>query len=248
MDPRPAITERRLAGVRRILVVTGGKGGIGKSSVAAGLALSMARAGHRVGLLDLDLSCPSAHVILGIGESTPEEDRGLVPLVAHGITFLSMASFTGERAAPIRGSETSDALLEMLAVTRWGNLDVLLVDSPPGLGDALMDMVSLLPRAEFVVVAGPSPVVLAVVRRTLDLLRRVDAPMAGLIENMRAPADPVGAIAAALDPALPVLASVEFDTGLAASVGDAERLASSTFMRQLEPAARALVPAPPNGD
>ncbi|MGC8633590.1 MAG: P-loop NTPase [Candidatus Limnocylindrales bacterium] len=243
MDPRPAVVARRLARVGRILAVTGGKGGIGKSSVSVGLALGLAGEGARVGLLDLDLTGPSDHVILGVERPTLTEDAGLVPMLAAGLRFLSVAAIVGERAAPLRGEDISNAVLELLAVTNWGRLDALVVDMPPGFGDALLDVVRLLPRAEYVVVATPSPLVLETVGKALELLRRLDLPVVGLVENMRRDDEPsvMGRLPVG---GLPLLGSVGYDALYETALGDLGRLLATRFMREMAGVAHSVAAGP----
>ena len=185
LDPRYAAVDARLEGVKKILAVTGGKGGIGKSFVSSALAASLAAGGRRVGLLDLDFTSPSAHVILGFETGFPSEEFGIDPHVHHGVHTMSIAHFAGDAPAPLRGDDVTNALLELLAITRWGELDVLVIDMPPGLGDAALDTIRLLGRAEYLVVAQESKVVLESVRRAMELLRRLEAPMIGMVENMQ---------------------------------------------------------------
>ncbi len=167
-----------------MLAVTGGKGGIGKSSVASVLALVLQREGLRTALLDLDLTAPSDHVILGAEDCVPTEEHGVEPPRVDGIELMSVAWFLKEHAAPLRGDDVTNALLEILAVTRWQPADVLVVDMPPGLGDVALDAVRWLPNAEYLVVAGSSRVVPATVRRTLRLLTGLSLPVVGVVENM----------------------------------------------------------------
>ncbi len=141
MDPRLNIIDKRLDGIKKLIAVSGGKGGIGKSLTASVLALTLSRLGYEVGLLDLDLSAPSTHVILGIEGLYPEEEKGIVPSEVHHVKFMSIVYFTGDNPAPLRGIDISNAMLELLVVTRWGALDFLIVDMPPGVGDAMMDVI-----------------------------------------------------------------------------------------------------------
>lgn len=240
MDPRPAIVERRLRGVRRVLAVTGGKGGIGKTSVAVGLALSLRGEGRRVGLLDLDLWGPSDHVVLGVPRPGFREDGGLVPDVVAGLAFMSIASIVGERPALLRGEDISNAILELLAITIWGELDVLMVDMPPGFGDTLLDAARYLPRAEYVVVTTPSELTLATTRKMLELLRRLELPVLGLVENLRREGDAggVGALAAGGDQRL--LGAIGYDEGYEACLGNPERLRGTGFFRDVRVIATAL--------
>ena len=250
MDPRPAVIERRLRGVRRIVAVTGGKGGIGKSSVAVGLALGLAADEARVGLLDLDLWGPSDHVILGVARPGLGEDGGLVPDVVAGVRFMSIASIVGDDPALLRGDDISNAVLELLAVTIWDDLDVLVVDMPPGFGDTLLDAARYLPRAEYVVVTTPSELTLVTTRKTLELLRRLDLPVLGLVENLRRDGDSRGAGGAAAGgpatrgpaagSALRLLGTIGYDERYEASLGDPERLRGTAFCRDVRAVAAAL--------
>lgn len=223
VDPRAAGIATRLAGVRRILAVTGGKGGIGKSMIATLLALAWAAAGRRVGLLDLDLTGPTDHVWLGIDDPRPSERWGVEPLEVAGVRFMSVACFAGAHPAPLRGPDLGNALLELLAITRWPELDALILDMPPGLGDTLLDAARHLGRAEHVVVATDSRVVLATVHRTLALLARLRLDVAGVVENMRrGDTAAVAALAARFD--LPLLCAFPYDDTLEPAAGDPARL------------------------
>lgn len=264
MDPRPAVIERRLRGVRRIVAVTGGKGGIGKSSVAVGLALGLAADEARVGLLDLDLWGPSDHVILGVARPGLGEDGGLVPDVVAGVRFMSIASIVGDDPALLRGDDISNAVLELLAVTIWDDLDVLVVDMPPGFGDTLLDAARYLPRAEYVVVTTPSELTLVTTRKMVELLRRLDLPVLGLVENLRREGDArgirrpgtrgdlpgtrvdlPGAGSAARGGDLPLLGTIDFDGRYEASLGNPERLRATAFYRDVRGVAARLGAASP---
>ncbi len=240
VDPRPAIVDRRLRDVRRIVAVTGGKGGIGKSSVAVGLALSFAAEEARVGLLDLDLWGPSGHVILGIPRPGLREDGGLVPGVVAGVAFMSIASIIGERPALLRGDDITNAILELLAVTIWDELDILVIDMPPGFGDTLLDAARYVPRAEYVVVTTPSELTLATTRKTLELLRSLGLPILGLVENLVRDADGGGwrNAGAGDDPRL--LGVIGYDEAYEASLGDPDRLRRTGFFRDVRAVADAL--------
>lgn len=223
LDPRLAGVRLRLAEVERIVAVSGGKGGIGKSVVASTLALALAERGLATGLFDLDLTGPCDHLILGLGERQPSEEFGLDPPRVHGVRFLSVSYFAGERPAPLRGEELSDALIELLAVGHWGPTDVLVIDMPPGLGDASLDLVRLLRAAEYLVLANPSRVVLETVRRTLTFHRELGSRVAGVVENMSRGA-PAASRSLAEEFGVPFLGSVPFDAELEGALGDARRL------------------------
>jgi len=232
IDPRRAIIPRRLSGVKRVIAVTGGKGGIGKSVVASMLALVAARSGKRAGLLDCDLTSPTDHVILGLDDQFPTEEFGLEPPVVSGVSFMSVQYFLRDHAAPLRGQEVTDALVEILAVTNWGELDVLIVDMPPGLGDATLDAVALLPRVEFLVVANGSAVVLETVRRMLRLLTELRSPLAGVIENMER-GEPGAVAELARASGVAFLGSLPTDETLEGALGDPDRLVATPLGRAL---------------
>jgi ATP-binding protein involved in chromosome partitioning len=224
VDPRESAAHARLAAARRIVAVTGGKGGIGKSLVAATLALGLARQGAKTGLLDLDFSGPCAHLFLGYRGGFPAEEWGVKPPVVGGIGFMSLACFGEAPVIPLRGAAFSEALRELLTITRWGELDFLVVDMPPGIADPLLDALTLLRRCEFLVVTTGSRVALETVARTVRLLREVGASVLGLAENMRrGRGNDVKRWAARNG--VPFLGSVPFDEDLEAAVGDPEQLA-----------------------
>jgi ATP-binding protein involved in chromosome partitioning len=248
VDPRPAIVDRRLRDVRRIVAVTGGKGGIGKSSVAVGLSLSLADDGARVGLLDLDLWGPSDHVVLGVPRPGLREDGGLVPDVVAGISFMTIAGIVGDRPALLRGDDITNAILELLAVTIWGDLDILVVDMPPGFGDTLLDSARYLPRAQYVVVTTPSELTRVTTRKTLELLRRLGLPVLGLVENLRRDADDGASPRAGVADDLRLLGTIGYDEGYEASLGDPDRLRRTAFFRDVRDVAAALgADRPPTG-
>jgi len=236
-DPRPAVIARRLAGVRRIIAVTGGKGGIGKTLVSSCLALSLARAGRRAGLLDLDLTGPCAHLVLGLEGTVPEELNGLLPVARHGLHFMSLACLAAEDPAPLRGEDVTNALIELLAIVQWGELDYLVIDMPPGLSDALLDAVRILRRGEFLVVATASQLVVRTVQRTLRLLAQVQAPVLGVVQNMAAaPTPQVTALAA--DAGLQLWGCIPVDPDLEAAYGHPEALAATAACQAVADLAR----------
>lgn len=240
IDPRLVAVDRRLAEIEQIVAVTGGKGGIGKSLVASTLALELARRGRRTGLLDLDLTGPTDHVVLGAPLGFPEESFGVDPPEHHGVRFLSLAHFAGEAATPLRGPDLTNALLELLAIARWGALDVLVIDMPPGLGDATLDAARLIRRARSLVVATPSALVLETVRRTLQLLASLRVPVAGVVENMaRAPREQVAELAAAFE--VPYLGALPHDPTLEDALGHPERLLATPFAGALARCADTLL-------
>jgi ATP-binding protein involved in chromosome partitioning len=185
VDPRTSIINERLKSVSRIVAVSSGKGGVGKSLVASVLALTLAKKGCKVGLFDLDLTSPSTHVILGVEGAKPKEDRGLVPPVVHGLEYMSIVYYSGDRASPLRGTDVSNALIELLSITRWGKLDFLVLDMPPGIGDVTLDLIRLIGKIEFLVVTTPSRLAFETVRKLAGLLKELKIPVIGVVENMK---------------------------------------------------------------
>jgi ATP-binding protein involved in chromosome partitioning len=233
MDPRVSVIEKRLAGIKRIIAVTGGKGGIGKSFTSSLLALTLARLGYTVGLLDLDLSAPSAHVILGLEEGVyPEEEKGIIPPQVHGVAFMSITYFSGDAPTPLRGTDISNAMLELLAITQWGTLDFLIVDMPPGIGDAAMDTIRWLKRAEFLVITTASKVALETVKKVIRMLEELRMPVIGVIENMKLK-ESSRVHEALKEYNVPFLGAIGFDTNLEDSIGDVDALLETKAAAQL---------------
>jgi ATP-binding protein involved in chromosome partitioning len=185
-DPRTSIINERLAKIGRIVAVSSGKGGVGKSMVATALALSLAKKGCRVGLFDLDFTGPSTHIILGTPSNLqPKEDKGIVPPTFEGLTYMSLVYFVGDNPSPLRGADVSNALIELLSVTQWGELDFLVIDMPPGIGDAVLDLVRLVARIEFLIITTPSLLAFEVVKKQVSLLCELKMPIIGVVENMK---------------------------------------------------------------
>lgn len=183
-DPRPSIIADRLAPVKRILLVGSGKGGVGKTLVASTLALAAADLGLKAGIFDADFYNPSVHVVLGLSGAKPAEDRGVVPPVAAGVKVMTPAFYAGDGAMPLRGPEVTDAMIELLTITRWGELDLLLVDLPPGTGDEVLEATRLMERAEALLVTTPSRLALNGAVRLASLLRALGTKVIGAVENM----------------------------------------------------------------
>jgi len=225
--------------VGRVVAVSSGKGGVGKSMVATTLALSLVEQGLRVGLLDLDFTSPSTHVILGVEGLYPEEEYGIVPPTAHGLKYMSIVHYSLDEPAPLRGEDVSNAIIELLAITRWGDVDYLILDMPPGIGDATLDTLRLVPGIEFMVVTTPSVVAYQSVKRLLLLLRDLKIPIIGVLENMvvnrsRYVEDEVKSLG------LRYLGALDYDEDLEATIGDPGRLMKTRFGKGVGKLARGL--------
>jgi ATP-binding protein involved in chromosome partitioning len=185
VDSRTSVINERLKRIGRIIAVSSGKGGVGKSLVATTLALALARKGCKVGLFDLDFTSPSTHIILGVGEVQPKEEKGIVPPVVKGLEYMSLVYYSRDKVAPLRGADVSNALIELLAVTRWSELDFLVIDMPPGIGDAVLDLIRLVKRIEFLIVTTPSQLAFETVKKLVSLLKDLKVPIIGVVENMK---------------------------------------------------------------
>lgn len=175
-----------VAGVDSVLAVASGKGGVGKSTVATNLALALAALGQRVGLMDADVYGPSIPLMLGIHEKARTgEGRRLQPIERHGVRVMSMAMFIGETTPVIwRGPMLTKLVTEFLRNCDWGDLDVLVIDLPPGTGDVQLTLTQQVSLTGGVVVTTPQDVALADVRRSIAMFRQVQTPVLGVIENM----------------------------------------------------------------
>ena len=181
--------ERQIAGVpgvNAIIAVASGKGGVGKSTTAVNLALAFAANGLSVGILDADIYGPSMPRLLGLtGRPEPAGGRALKPLEGYGVKVMSMG-FMVEDDTPMiwRGPMVISALTQMLREVAWGELDVMVVDMPPGTGDAQLTMAQQVPLAGAVIVSTPQDLALIDARKGLNMFRRVDVPVLGIVENM----------------------------------------------------------------
>jgi ATP-binding protein involved in chromosome partitioning len=175
-----------IPGVRHIIAVASGKGGVGKSTTAANLALGLQARGLKVGVLDADIYGPSMPRLLGIkGRPQQLASDKLAPMEAYGLKVMSMGFLVDEETPMIwRGPMVMSALSQMLKDVAWGELDVLVVDMPPGTGDAQLTMAQQVPLAGAVIVSTPQDLALIDARKGLNMFRKVDVPVLGIVENM----------------------------------------------------------------
>ncbi|KZD05809.1 iron-sulfur cluster carrier protein ApbC [Oceanibaculum pacificum] len=173
-------------GVRAIVAVASGKGGVGKSTTSVNLALALAAIGRKVGLLDADIYGPSLPRMMGIsGKPGSPDGKTLTPMENYGVKCMSMGFMVAEDTPMIwRGPMVMSALEQMLRDVNWGDLDVLVVDMPPGTGDAQLTMAQRVPLAGAVIVSTPQDIALLDARKGLNMFRKVDVPVLGIIENM----------------------------------------------------------------
>ena len=192
ISPRPrsrqpiAGTKTALPGIGAIIAVASGKGGVGKSTTAVNLALGLSALGRSVGILDADIYGPSLPRLLGVNDKPAQlADRILKPIESNGLKLMSIG-FLVDEAEPMiwRGPMVISALTQMLREVAWGDLDVLVVDMPPGTGDAQLTMAQQVPLAGVVIVSTPQDLALIDARKGLAMFQRVDVPILGIVENM----------------------------------------------------------------
>ena len=173
-------------GVKHIVAVASGKGGVGKSTTAVNIALGLAAAGHRVGILDADIYGPSLPRMLGItGRPEGGDGKKLAPMENYGIKVMSMGFLVPEDTPMIwRGPMVMSALQQMMRDVEWGELDVMIVDMPPGTGDAQLSLSQDVPLAGAVIVSTPQDIALLDARKGLNMFRKVEVPVFGIVENM----------------------------------------------------------------
>lgn len=177
-----------LANVKNIVAVASGKGGVGKSTTAANLALALSREGARVGILDADIYGPSQGVMFGIAEGARpkiKDQKWFVPIEAHGIEVMSMAFLTDDNTPMVwRGPMVSGALLQLVTQTAWNDLDYLVIDMPPGTGDIQLTLAQKVPVAGAVIVTTPQDLALLDAKKGVEMFRKVNIPVLGVVENM----------------------------------------------------------------
>jgi len=182
----PWAHQARVPGIRRIVAVASGKGGVGKSTVAVNLACGLRHLGARVGLLDCDIYGPSIPLMMGIHQRPGlSEDEKLVPPSSHGVKLMSIGFLLDDDQPVIwRGPMIQRTIQQFITVTDWGELDFLLVDLPPGTGDAQLTLCQTVPLDGGVIVTTPQEASLGVVRKGIAMFEKVNVPILGLVENM----------------------------------------------------------------
>lgn len=175
-----------LPGVKNIIAVASGKGGVGKSTVAANLALALLAEGAAVGVLDADIYGPSQALMLGlVGRPQSPDGKSLEPMRAHGLQAMSIGVLVGENTPMIwRGPMVTQALQQLLGETRWKDLDYLIIDLPPGTGDIQLTLAQRVPVAGALIVTTPQDIALLDVRKALKMFQKVEVPILGIVENM----------------------------------------------------------------
>lgn len=185
-SPQQARTKQEVPGIKHIVAVASGKGGVGKSTVATNLALALSASGRSVGILDADIYGPSQPRMMGIsGKPESPDGQRLEAMENYGVKVMSMGFLVPEETPMIwRGPMVMSALQQLMRDVNWGELDVMIVDMPPGTGDAQLSMAQDVPLAGAVIVSTPQDIALLDARKGLNMFRKVEVPVLGIVENM----------------------------------------------------------------
>ena len=180
------IEKKELKGVTHVIAVSSGKGGVGKSTLSTNLAIALQRDGHRVGLLDCDVYGPSIPLMMNVqGRPTADAEGNLIPVVAHGVKCISLGLFVDPEEAIIwRGPMVMGAIRQFIQQTNWGGVDYLIIDLPPGTGDAQLTLLKAVNIAGAIIITTPQPVALADAIRGVAMFQQLKVPLLGLVENM----------------------------------------------------------------
>jgi len=198
--------------------------------------LILSRRGHSVGLLDLDFTSPSTHLILNMHGLHPEEKEGIVPPEVHGMRYMSIIYYTRDEPTPMRGEDMSNAIIELFAITRWEALDFLIIDMPPGIGDATLDMIRLIKRISFLIVTTPSRLAFETVEKLIRLLKDLKIPIVGIVENIKVRESDL-IREKAKEHSIPYLGEIPFDPQLEDSIGNVDRMLQTQFAQSIREAA-----------
>ncbi len=234
MDPRLLVISKRMEGVKAVVPAMSPKGGVGKTLIASSLALAFAERGRKVGLLDLDVTNASSHIVLGadLNESKPLEEKGVVPPLINGVKFMTICYYSGGNPLPLRGGDVDEAIKEVLATVIWSQLDLLLIDTPPGISDEVLDVVNYISEPRPLIVTTPSKLSIASIEKLLRVLSENGVKALGVVENMV-----VSEESAIKDLAgkygVELIGRIPYDPFIEKSIGDVRILKSTSFFSKV---------------
>ena len=242
-EPRLYESRRKLEQqAKHVLGFASAKGGVGKTTLAVLAALHLTKMRYRVGLLDLDLTNPCTHLLLGVEPKLElvGEEAGISPPRIARIEYMTIAFFTGGRPLPLRGNEATNAILEILAATNWGQLDILVVDLPPGIKDEILDLSMIGGKnTKIVIVTTPSKLSIEAAKRLIEVTRDEKLSVLGLVENM---ADKPGlGRELAEQQAIEYLGNVPWDPGLEKHYGKPDELIESKAGKAMKEVTEKLI-------
>ncbi|MCX7648000.1 MAG: P-loop NTPase [Elusimicrobiales bacterium] len=217
IDPRETIIKDRMIAVKNIWLVSGFKGGIGKSLISVAAALGLADNGRRVGLLDLDITSSTDHIILGADNLYPKEDMGLLPPEFEKIKFMSFHFFSKSYPLGFRGNSISNAIKELLCVTIWGELDFLIIDMPPGFSDTTMDVIRIFDKFSVIAISTPSPLSKKILENSVKVYKDMRIKIL-FVENMAQKAK---------------INSIRFDPKIDKALGDVKKIKRTQFYKDV---------------
>ncbi|MEM4444027.1 MAG: P-loop NTPase [Thermofilum sp.] len=243
VDPRAVHARRIFYKVGRVYAIASSKGGVGKTTLACLLSLLLARRGLRVGLMDLDFTNASTHLVLGVDAERAgvEEGEGVKPLEVAGLKLATPVLFTRGRPFALRGNSATDAMLELIISHEWGALDAMVLDLPPGAKDELLEAIGL--GAKPLVVTTQDYLSVSSVRRLLRLLKEEKVAWAGVLENMAHSGEPA-LLEEAASLGFTHLGVIPYDEELRGSVGSPEKLLSTRAALALEKLAAKILGVP----
>ncbi|MEM1549162.1 MAG: P-loop NTPase [Candidatus Methanomethylicia archaeon] len=231
MDPRIASINNNVGNIKNVIAIVSGKGGVGKSIISTLMAIQLAKMGYKVGLLDTDFTSPSTHVILGVKDVTPIEDKGIIPPEIYGIKYMSITYYTQNNPIPLRGKEISNALMEILTITKWKSLDYLVIDAPPGISDIILDMLRIEWNIKFIIVTTPSKLAMETVNKLIKLLLEQNAEIIGIIVNMVLNEEEVKEIEKLK---VKILSKIPFQYDIEKKLGNVEELIKTEIFKEIQ--------------
>lgn len=231
MDPRIVSINNNVKDIKNVIAIVSGKGGVGKSIISTLMAIQLAKMGYKVGLLDTDFTSPSTHIILGVKDATPIEDKGIIPPEIHGIKYMSITYYTQNNPIPLRGKEISNALMEILTITKWKSLDYLVIDAPPGISDTILDMLRIKWNIKFIIVTTPSKLAMETVNKLIKLLLEQNVEIIGVIVNMVLNEEEVKEIE---NLKVKILSKIPFQYDIEKKLGNIEELIKTEIFKEIQ--------------